>query len=339
MPPKQKQPGLQKPLNQILGTESNVRILRVLAGTDVPVGAGELAKRAGLGRTSIYPTLEALEKTGILELVGAGRQRQIQFRRKHPFASPIIKLFYAESSHFENIILAMRRVLESIGPAIISAWIEGPSGHEEDPVSDSIRLSILSDPRSIPDIGDFLSLSLGKVEEQFDVQVRVKLLTRSELASPNRTVLSKLRDAILVIGIPPTAFVESTSTRSRRNYLAHSDHDMISRRLGVAVAAKLRHDPGLISVALRHLSKRAKIASPQERRELNEWKRRLITMSPSRLQRFLVEPGEDAERLRQSLPSLDLLTPAERQAAVESRTDDEARSAVLQFGRRQRLPH
>jgi hypothetical protein len=57
-------------------------------------------------------------------------------------------------------------------------------------------------------------------------------------------------------------------------------------------------------------------------------------MSPSRLRRFLVEPGERATRLRQTLPALDLLTPAERNAVLGSASDVEARAVVLIAGAR-----
>jgi hypothetical protein len=53
-----------------------------------------------------------------------------------------------------------------------------------------------------------------------------------------------------------------------------------------------------------------------------------MTMSPSRLQRFLTEPSERATRLRQTLPLLDVLSPAERDAVLASTSDDEVRAIV-----------
>ena len=110
---------------------------------------------------------------------------------------------------------------------------------------------------------------------------------------------------------------------------SHAEHDQRARRLAVAIAAKLKWDPGLARIAQQHIARREKRASPQERRELQEWARILTTMSPDRLRRFLVEPGERATRLRQTLPALEILTPAERDAVLASVTDDDARAAVL----------
>jgi hypothetical protein len=73
---------------------------------------------------------------------------------------------------------------------------------------------------------------------------------------------------------------------------------------------------------------RAREASPRERRELAEWIRILSTMSPARLRRFLLENSERAIRLRQTLPALNFLSPAERDAVMRSQTDAEVLAAV-----------
>jgi hypothetical protein len=48
------------------------------------------------------------------------------------------------------------------------------------------------------------------------------------------------------------------------------------------------------------------------RQEMEEWEMILDTLPPARLRAFLADPGERATRLRQSLPFVAVLTPAER---------------------------
>jgi len=108
----------------------------------------------------------------------------------------------------------------------------------------------------------------------------------------------------------------------------HSRHDEKARLLGVAVAEKLKRDPGLVPKARRHVTQRLKRASPQERKELMEWKRLLESTQPARLRRFLVASTDRATRLRQTLPLLEILNPREREAVLESENDSEARAAV-----------
>jgi DNA-binding transcriptional ArsR family regulator len=85
-PPQNRQSRLLQPLDEILGTQANVRLLRVLALRHHSLTAGELARSAVLGRTSIYPVLRQLERAGIVEFVGAGAQRLVQLRDQYPLS-------------------------------------------------------------------------------------------------------------------------------------------------------------------------------------------------------------------------------------------------------------
>jgi hypothetical protein len=84
----------------------------------------------------------------------------------------------------------------------------------------------------------------------------------------------------------------------------------------------------LIPIAEHRVKHRVREAGPRERRELTEWIRILSTMSPARLQRFLLENSEHAVRLRQTLPALNLLSPLERDAVVRSQTDADVIAAI-----------
>ncbi|MFN2565627.1 MAG: hypothetical protein ABR499_11580 [Gemmatimonadaceae bacterium] len=328
--PRRPQSALRAPLNAILGTEANVRLLRVLALAGTSVAAGELARRAHLGRTSIYPALEGLEAAGIIEFIGAGAQRQVIFRKSHPLGGALAALFRAEAQRFDALISALRDIFERLTPPPTAAWVEGPVLAGKDQPGDAISCYVLSDPQALPLLIDQISDRLGRVEKMFDVRVELHGITRSELDARSPAHLEAMREAILLAGVPPAALgAHATRSRSSRGFESHEDHDARARRLAVAIAAKLKRDPGLTRLARQHLARRGKKASPRERRELQEWARILATMSPGRLQRFLVEPGERATRLRQTLPALGLLTPAERDAVLASTSDAEARAAVL----------
>lgn len=329
-PPRRPQSALRAPLNAILGTESNVRLLRVLTLAGTSIAAGELARRARLGRTSVYPALESLEAAGIVEFVGTGAQRQVILRKRHPLAGALASLFRAEGQRVEDLISALREIFESLKPRPIAVWAEGPGLADKDQSGDAISCYVLADPKSLPLLIDQISERLGRVEKMFDVRLEVHGITRSELEVRARSHVEAMRDAIGLAGVPVTALApRPTRARSTPSFESHEVHDVRARRLAVAVGAKLKWDPGLTRLARQQLARRAKKASPQERRELQEWARILATMSPGRLQRFLVEPSERATRLRQTLPALGLLTPAERDAVLASTSDAEARAAVL----------
>ncbi|MCC7123623.1 MAG: winged helix-turn-helix transcriptional regulator [Acidobacteria bacterium] len=324
-PPKHRQSLLWQPLNVILGTPANVRLLRALALASTPLSAGELSKRAALGRTSIYPALRQLERIGIVEFIGAGSRRLIQRRDRHPLARLIDDLFRAEAGRLETLTLALREVLSGLPHSPLSAWITetADDAHTED----TLTLHVVARPEELDDSVDQLNVRLADLERAYDVHIAVRGLTRSELAVVHRS--ASLDHVVLLAGVPPLALLaRARPAPSSKALSSHDAHDLRARRLAVAVAAKIRKDPGLVATAEARVKLRAQKASQREQRELIEWMRLLSTMSPARLRRFLTEDSARAIRLRQTLPALNLLTPAERDAVVRSETDAEAVAAV-----------
>jgi hypothetical protein len=85
---------------------------------------GELAKRAALGRTSIYPALRELERAGGIEFIGAGRQRLVQLRDRPTLSRALRDLFRIEARWFEDLTVALRELLSRLPAAPISAWVD-----------------------------------------------------------------------------------------------------------------------------------------------------------------------------------------------------------------------
>lgn len=326
--PKQGQSLFLHPLDEILGSPANVRLLRVLALRRTSLTAGELAKSAVLGRTSIYPALRQLERAGVVEFIGAGSQRLVQLRDRHPLSRILRDLFKTEALRFEALSVSLRKLLSNLPHHPLSAWLD-ETDHAHD--ADTLNLNVVAQPQDLENITDYLNAHLADVERKYDVHIAVHGLTRSELDPLGKTSVDPLSHIVLLAGVPPLALTARLrSARSDSTFASHQEHDARSRRLALAIAAKIKRDPGLIANAEDEVKRRAQKASPRERRELTEWIRVLSTMSPARFQRFLVEDSERAVRLRQTLPMLNILSPAEREAVVRSQTDAEVIAAVTQ---------
>ena len=323
--PKRRHSHLLKPLDEILGTPANVRLLRVLALRRTSLTAGELAKSAALGRTSIYPALRQLERAGVVEFIGAGSQRLVQLRDRHPLSRILRNLFRTEDRRFEALTVALRELFSDLPHRPMSAWVDETADDAQG--GDTLRLHVVARPEELPNIVDYLNAHLTDVERKYDVHIAVHGLTRSELDTLRS--LGTLSTVVLIAGVPPVALTaRSRSAASDSTFVSHDVHDARSRKLALAIAAKIKRDPGLIAIAEDYIKRRAQQASPRERRELTEWIRILSTMSPARLQRFLADDSERAVRLRQTLPALNLLSPAEREAVIRSQTDADVIAAV-----------
>ncbi len=325
-PPKYRQNRFLQPLNDIFGTAANVRLLRALALANSSLTAGELAKRAALSRTSIYPALRQLERAGVIEFIGAGAQRLVQLRDRYPLSRIIKELFRAEARRFDALTVAIRELVSGLPQQPISAWVDETG---ENGADDTLKLYVVARPEDLEKLTDDLNARLADTERKYDVHVAIHGLTRSELEKFSNTPSATLNSVVLVAGVPPVALVQrSRSTGGTSPLISHGEHDARSRRLALAIATKIKRDPGLIAIAEDRVKRRVRKAGPGERRELMEWIRVLSTMSSARLQSFLLEDTERAIRLRQTLPALSLLSSAEREAVVLSRTDADVIAAI-----------
>lgn len=325
-PPATLQSARRYPLNAILGTEATVRLLRVLiAAMGQPVTSGELAGRAALARTSIYQALDLLEQTGIVTYVGAGRQRQVRFRREHPLAPALEALFTAETTTFAEFLEALREAAASV-PGATAVWLEGPLTTGTDTLNEPVACFVIGAPARLPRLTTELRDAFAPIERMYDVTIPIHGLTRSELAMRAEEGVPALLDAILLAGTPPAAFHPIARERlaGQRRITGHGDHDAHALATAAVLADLVAHDPSIIPRALQEVERRMERASSGERHELEEWAHLLTTTTPRRLRNLLVHPSERMTRLRQTMPFVSLLSPEDRarlSARVSKDTD------------------
>ena len=119
------QNSLRNPLNELLGTEALVRLLRVLASeVDGPLSTSDAAALAGLTIPGAHKTLKRLLKSGIVVRVGGGRRHQYELRRSDALVKALLKLFQSEKDRYEALISAIKEGIEKVVPYAHSAWIQ-----------------------------------------------------------------------------------------------------------------------------------------------------------------------------------------------------------------------
>jgi hypothetical protein len=295
------QSAIRAPLNTIVGTEANVRLLRVLASASAPMTQSVLANLAGLNASGAGRSLAALEEIGIIEYVGTGARRPIAFRRNHPLAGALSAMFAAERSWFGDLVNRMREVAKLLPGPPKAVWIEGPVAAGTDSLRDSVGLGVLTTAAELSEVMTALEASIDHWSDELDVTVEPRGLTLADLDALTEKEMERLAMVIPLLGPPPLLVAGrwKSAPSSKRSHHA-LDADAILRAR--TVAGMLRSDPGLVARALEALRQRMPVASVGERRELREWERILTTMSLPRLRRFLVDPGERATRLRQTMP-------------------------------------
>jgi hypothetical protein len=114
--------GRQLPLDEILGTRANMRVLRVFrdqAHAPRLLWPSEIVEKTGLSRAGVWKALNRLESQLIIEPVNLAHGRAIPYRwvRRHRLAEPLFRLFVAEAE-------VLWRLRISGEPDITAAFID-----------------------------------------------------------------------------------------------------------------------------------------------------------------------------------------------------------------------
>ena len=321
-PPAKRQSALRSPLNELLGTEGTVRLLRALTREQAPVGAGELAQLTQLTPVATRRALGALIDTGVVDVHGRPGIASYALRESHPLSPALRALFDAERRRVESLFDAIADSVRRLKPPPAAVWIEGPVSTESDSPGEPLVLRVVAPATALAATLKQLRDVIRPLEQSHDVTIDVTGATPADLvgARDSGAWNARLRTAHSVAGLPPNAYlrrpVSGKHEDVKHRITSHRDLDVEGLAIARAIAHRLQKDPTLIARAREFIGRRLHQASAHERHELEEWRHLLDTASPARIRRLLIDPGERATRLRQTLPFLGVLTTDERDAIL-----------------------
>ena len=324
-PTKNPQSVLTSPLNKILGTEANVRVLRVALLSEIPLGTTEIARSTGLQASGIPRVCMHLEDLGVLETVGRGRGRQYRRSNRGELTTALANLFGEERNRATRVMNEVRQAVQAGSGEIRAAWIEGPVADGTDGPDDSIVVGALADDASFERARVALWSQLLRIQELRDVAIELHMYTAADLMTADQLRLAELERARPLLGAPPIELARPRASElpetPSRGKKSHADVDAQLLRLSSGIADRLRTDPSLVEYAREYIERRLLTASANERLELQEWKGILATMSVARVRRLLIRDDARGRRLRQSLPFLNVLSPEERTRLLRPASD------------------
>lgn len=287
---------LRYPLDDILGSEAQVRVLRLLvheAGESL--GPSDAAKQAGLTPPGARKALARLEDLGMVERVGGGRMQRYGLREAEPLVDALRALFEAEQRLYDELIGRLRKALSDVGEARL-IWVRALPGRLGDPLD----LVVVAEAVSIGWLGEEIRARLLPIEKEFDLIVETSVFTRADAPSPAADALF-----ILMNG-------SGEETAPRQPVRTHREADDRALLMAGAIAELIRSDPTLVKRALQHLNRLVHDPQGAATRDILEWRQLLETYSADRLRKLLVSDSSRARRLRQSSPFLAVLSPEER---------------------------
>jgi hypothetical protein len=317
-PTKHPQSAIRCPLNHVLGAEANVRVLRAIFLSPIPIGTGEIARETKLQLSGILKVCDFLEDLGVIETAGRGRARQFMRRQGSMLWNVLGNLFQQERTRGDGIFDAVRSTVQRFGSTMQSAWIEGPFALGVDGPHDAIIIGAVVRDTEVELVRDQLWAQLLPIQSLHDVSIDLRVMTEADLRTATAGRIGELRDAIPLVGAPPGELggdraadppgADAAPHRARR----HENTDERLLRIAAAIAERMRHDPSITDSARAYVDRRLLVAHGSEALALREWKDLLQTQSTPRLRRLLVLDDARGRRLRQSLPFIGVLSDLER---------------------------
>lgn len=324
-PTKITQSALRAPLNWILATEGNVRILRALFSAGEPLSKTDLADRADLSLPGVSSALGKLQSTGIVESVGTGARQSVRIRAEHPLAASLRILFAAEALRYEALVDEMRQLLVTLPVKIQAAWMEEAGGHGPEP-SAPVRISLLVNSRDVAAVNTAVQEHAGTLQRHYDVTLQVRTMTRADLETVESGENRILAHAVPILGPHPASYLDADPTQTHagtiRGHTSHAAVDWKSLVTARWIAERLDRDPTLPKRARNWLVHRMHQSSSREAHELTQWLHLLEAASIPRLQYILLDPSERSTRLRQSNPFVPVLDEDERRQLREATAND-----------------
>ncbi|MBI2536100.1 MAG: hypothetical protein HYW06_03865 [Gemmatimonadetes bacterium] len=236
-----------------------------------------------------------LVDAGVVERVGTGTRQHVRLNAAHPATPPLQALFRAERARFARVVSRLQALAREHAGRARAVWMT------ELPESGGLVVGVLAGSREVDATVEALGEAVSDLARREDIPVEVRGWTRPDLDALGQAAFPAFHRAVVLHGVLPddgTHRPDRPSVRRR----SHATVDEALRERARRVAAALGRRPELVRAAREEVAQRLATAPPQEARTLREWQQVLNAMSTPRLRRWLVDPGERATRLRQSMP-------------------------------------
>jgi DNA-binding Lrp family transcriptional regulator len=295
------QNSLRNPLNELLGKEAHVRLLRVLANeVEGPLSATNAAKRAGLTLPGAHKALKRLHQSGFIVRVGGSRTHQYELRRSDKLVKAVLKLFQSEKERYEALISVIKDRIEKQVPYARAAWIQD----FPDEFGEPLTIGILHETKCLANYIQELQKQLYQIERNFDITIELNGYTKADLPNLEAGEVTSL------YGVLP--FQDKFSREMYSTPRTHAERDQNMLEISRQLAEAIEHDTSLVRRAKEHVQRMLKSDFGAATKDIEQWRDILESYSIRRLSRFLTSTSERAIRLRQSNPLFAVLRSDER---------------------------
>jgi hypothetical protein len=288
-------------------------VLRALERDRAPLSVRELARRAGEHLRSAQVAVARLSEQGLVERVGSGPQQLIQWNPRHPLAAALSALFVAERQRSDRILEQLAQLARRHAQAADFVWMYE---HES-----TLRIGILGHSGDIDSQVDAFRQALVPLMRDEMLVIEVQGWTAADLTTAGVNPAGESTSSVIPLwGVMPAQWNASKKSFERRS---HQQIDAELKERATRLAALVQSRPELLRLAKEEVERELQRADAFAAKNLREWSQILEAMVPSTFARWLTSDGEQALRLRQSLPliflrALDAATEVKQSRAPSS---------------------
>ncbi len=192
---------INRVLDEIFRTWSNVAVLRALLDTNTGFSGNEVARVAGMNPRSAFKALTSLEELGLVIRVVGGRDHIFTLNREHFLVQEIIlKIYPIESKFLDEVIKALSAILKG---QVYSAVIFGSVARkEEKSLSDLDICCIVNSPLELLFVRDLLNKKSSSLYKKYGIKLAPVIFMKAQFLRKRKTKLIKdiAEEGILITG-------------------------------------------------------------------------------------------------------------------------------------------
>jgi hypothetical protein len=191
-------------LNNILGTKSHLKVLRVLHRSETPLAGREIQRRAGLSNRAAMLALDALSEQRILRVEETASKYLYQINRRHFLWAKAVKpALEGEEGFWEDV---RKLVMRSVKPRPEAAMATGQLARDEQSGSGTLDLHLLfSTGRQRLQAYACLERIQKRVNDRYGLDVNVTFMDKRNMDDPEfQNLWSRIaREGVLLFGKLP----------------------------------------------------------------------------------------------------------------------------------------
>ncbi|WP_234838760.1 nucleotidyltransferase domain-containing protein [Sinorhizobium meliloti] len=155
---------IRNPLTNILGIDSNLRVLRTLVQHGGMLSASEIVRVSKLSRDGVRRGLLALESSGMVTSSGSSHARVYRFNASHFLAPALGTVFGAEKERFMAILDTLRQT--AVNKTIHSLFIYGSAARGEDGPDSDLDVGLVAHANHLSEVVESVREELRQPAER-----------------------------------------------------------------------------------------------------------------------------------------------------------------------------